>query len=402
MAATTTTNYADALNVLYSREEVERATYEVNPGLALMPKKTDFKGKSFAFDVKYGNAQSRSAAFATAYGQRGAYSALKQFNLTRKKDYAVISLQNELIEASEGDDAAMLDALKEEMDGALGAMRESMGRTIWGDGSGKLGRIATGGISSAVITLESAGDVVKFEPGMVLEVSATASGGSVRSGTVTVLSVQRDAATPTVTCTANVTTGISAAAAGDYIFAAGDYDSLPTGIPGWIPVSAPASTAFFGVDRTADPQRLAGLRFDGTSMDLVEAWKKFAYRLQREGANPNYGFTNPDDLANLDNLLGSKAVYEDFSVGNIGFRAMIITAGNAKMKLISDRNVPAGYGWGLQLDTWCFKTLNAAPRILTRDVVEVSEDAKQIRFGYYGNIMCKAPGKNGVVALPTT
>lgn len=401
MAATSTTNYADALNILYSREEVEKAVYETNPLLALMPKKADFYGKSHVFDVKYGHAQSRSASFATAYGARGAMSALKQFTLTRKKDYAVISLENELIEASEKDDAALLDALKEEMDGALGALKESMGRTVWGTGSGLLGQIAsTGGISSTTITLQNIADVVKFEPGMVLAVSDVTTGGSVRSGTVTVSKVNRS--TGVITCTGNVTAGIAAAVNGDYLFANGDYDSLPTGVAGWIPTSDPSATTFFGVDRTADPQRLAGLRFDGTGMDLVEAWKKFAYRLQREGANPTHGFTNPDDLANLDNLLGSKAVYEDFAVGSIGFRALIITAGNVKMRLFADRNCTAGYGYGLDMATWTFKTLKEAPRVLNKDVVEVSEDAKQVRFGYYGNIMCKAPGKNGVVALPTT
>ena len=46
------------------------------------------------------------------------------------------------------------------------------------------------------------------------------------------------------------------------------------GIPAWIPpiASRPvASTAFFGVDRSVDEQKLAGTALDGTNMGVLEA-----------------------------------------------------------------------------------------------------------------------------------
>ena len=55
------------------------------------------------------------------------------------------------------------------------------------------------------------------------------------------------------------------------------------------------------------------------------------------------------------------------------------------------------------MDTWKFKSLGQAPRILDFDglkgVREANSDGVEYRWGYYGNMLCTAPAFNCRIAL---
>ena len=73
------------------------------------------------------------------------------------------------------------------------------------------------------------------------------------------------------------------------------------------------------------------------------------------------------------------------------------------LKIYSDHNCPMNTAYMLQMDTWTLKTLGQAPRIIDFDGMkglrEANSDGVEYRWGYYGNVLCKAPGFNARVAL---
>ena len=158
-----------------------------------------------------------------------------------------------------------------EIDGVMRSVGDSISRNLFRDGSGAIGKVNNSSFGVTTLDLVTDMDSLNFEVGMVLQVAAAKTGGSVRSGTLTVASINRGAATNQITTTANLSGGIGAIAQNDFIYQSGDYDGALTGLEGWLPSTAPGATAFFGQDRTDDITRLSGQRYDGSSGTILEA-----------------------------------------------------------------------------------------------------------------------------------
>ena len=69
----------------------------------------DFGGKNLPIPIIFGNPQNRSATFSTAVAGT-TNSQLKDFVLTRNKDYSIASIDNETLESSKGNSNAFLEA----------------------------------------------------------------------------------------------------------------------------------------------------------------------------------------------------------------------------------------------------------------------------------------------------
>lgn len=361
----------------------------------------DFGGKNLPIPVLYGTPQGRSAAFATAQANK-TNSQIKEFVLTRAKDYSLASIDGETLEASKGNSNAFMEAVTTEIDGAIQSATRSLAIAMYGTGSGKIGQIAS--ISGATATLVEPEDITNFERGMKLVVSSTNGGGSVRVGSVLVTGVDRDLGT--VTVSANWTAGIAAVVANDFIFVEGDYDAKIKGLLAWLPSTAPTSADnyFFSMDRSSDATRLAGVRFDGSAMPIEEALIKAASRLAREGGKPTHCFLSYSKFADLEAALGSKIQYVDMKVtAEIAFRGIQINGPRGPIKVVPDQNCPNDRAFMLQLNTWKLYTLGKAPKIIDIDGLkmlrESSSDGVELRVGYYGQMGCNAPGYNANIKL---
>jgi hypothetical protein len=394
------TSFDAALKEHYAGQRVQNMVYKDNPFLAMVPKYEKFGGRNYPLPLIYGNPMGRSATFATAQANKTA-SKIEQFTLTRKADYALASITNETIEASMGNANAFMEAATCEIDGAINAAARSLAISLFGSGSGSIGRVSNSSFATTTLTLTNAEDVTNFEVGQVLKVGPNDSATGLRTGTLTIVGVDRDAGT--VTTSANLSTGVAAIAQNDYIFVEGDADAKVSGLKAWIPYSAPSATAFFGVDRTADVTRLAGVRQDGSSKPIEEALIDLAARIAREGGRPDVCFMNFSNFASLEKALGSKVQYIQHKVGEVGFEGMQIHGPKGSIKIIPDQNCPSDLAWMLQMDTWKLYSLGAAPKILDSDGLkmlrEASADAVEVRVGYYAQLGCAAPGFNGVVKL---
>lgn len=90
------TSFASALKVHYTSDRVENMVYQDNPLLAMVPKYEQFGGKNLPIPIIYGNPQGRSATFSNAQGNKTS-SKLKDFVLTRARDYSLASIDNETL-----------------------------------------------------------------------------------------------------------------------------------------------------------------------------------------------------------------------------------------------------------------------------------------------------------------
>lgn len=183
-----------ALKELYSGQVINNMVYADNPLFAMLPKFTEFGGKYYPQPIITGNNQGISATFSTAQTNQSA-AQLQSFLLTRVSQYSIATIDNQTMLASKTDKMAFLEGAKLVIDSALRSATNQIASGIFRSGTGSIGQI--GSISTGVITLSSALDVVQFEVNMVLQANAT-DGGTPRAALGYVIAVNRSAGTVTV------------------------------------------------------------------------------------------------------------------------------------------------------------------------------------------------------------
>lgn len=333
----------------------------------------------------------RSATFTNAKANKTA-SKIKDFTITRSRDYALASIDNETMEASVGNSGAFMEAVTLEVDGAIQNATRSLSIALYGSGSGRIGKIAA--INGLVLTLSQPEDVTNFELSMILNASTADGGGSLKVANPSVTAVDRNNGLVTVSAVTNL-------AVDDYLFVEGDYDLKLKGLQAWLPANV-TNTPFFGMDRSVDKSRLAGQKIDGSAKPIEESLIECASQIARAGGKPTHVFINYSKYAELEKSLGSKVQYVDLKVNaEIAFRGISLNSPRGILKVIPDQNCPADKAFMLQLDTWKLISLGKAPKILNLDGLKMlredQADAVEIRVGYYAQLSCNAPGYNGVI-----
>lgn len=399
------TSFASALKQHYTSDRVENMVYRDNPLMAMLPKYEQFGGENLKLPIKFGIPQGRSATFSTAQANK-TNSQYKAFLLTRSKDYSLASIDNETIDASKGNSNAFFEAATSEIDGAIEACTRSLAIDLYGNGSGSRGQVTSvgGPFTGTSLQLESIEDITNFEVGMELVFSTAEGGGAVKSGNVSVTGVDRDAGTITTDALTAIDGGTGVAAS-DFIFQQGDYDLKIKGLRAWLPESAPTGgDNFFGVDRSSDTTRLAGIRYDGSAQPIEEALVDAAARVAREGGKPDYCFMSYSKFSELEKALGAKVQYVDKHINpEIGFRGIKIHGPRGPITVIPDQNCPEDRAFMLSMAYWKLYSLGKCPKILDSDGLrmlrESNADAVEVRVGYYAQLGCRAPGFNANVQL---
>jgi hypothetical protein len=433
----TAANQVAALKELYPNDEyMKDLVYKKNPAYALIPKDespSGMAGKYLPVPLIYGTPQGRSKTFSNAQNNQTA-PYLASFFVYRASNFQLVTITNELLEATKDDMAAFVDEAKLNMDTGFRNIGNDLALDLFQGCSatgarGSYGAAGgSGSISTGVITLDSPSSVVNFEVGMTLvsySVSGTTPTQSTGAALGYVIRVNRSAGTVTVSATAGGAAGTPAnwstsfpyiAVQGDINFVSGGLSPSAngagalqiTGFGAWIPLTAPTSgDSFWGVDRSVDPTRLGGVRFDGSSESIEEALIDASGLVAREGGQPDMCFMNFTSYQALEKSLGAKVQYVDVhhDEADIAFAGIRIHAPYGPITVIPDRNCPAQTAYLIQMDTWKLRSLGKAPHVLTygmeglQGVRVGTADALEIRIGYYGNLVCCAPGWNAVVQL---
>jgi len=419
---------AGILKELYDDQKVQWITYKDNPTLAMMKKEEKFPGKYFPLPVVYGLTQGASATFSSAYNNQSS-PQVAEFLVTRVADFSLATIDGQLLASAQTDPGAFIDGAELMIDAAFQTAVNRIASAMFRNGAGTLAQIASlahvsgSGPYISTITLTNPDDAVQFEIGMtIMDVQNVDGSGSQSSSSnpAVITQVDRNGGILTVTSAVDTTSDFTA---NYYLAVQGDLPTTsnnnfqPSGSTGtnsllklagfaaWLPLSGPpVSDTFFGVNRNLDVQRLAGVTFNGTALSLEEALLQGTGRIALNGGRVDTGICSYATYTALITSLGSKVVYIDERIGEIGFRGVQVNGANTVMSVFPDRNCPDGLFYCLEMDDWTLRSQNPAPHILKyMDEIEILRvpgvDAAELRVGLYGNMYPKKPGHNGVISV---
>jgi hypothetical protein len=421
-------NQIAALKELYTddKEYMKDLVYKENPFLALVPKNESpdgFAGKYIPVPLEYGTPQGRSHTFANAQSQQTAAS-LASFFVYVIEDYQLVTITNLLMEQTKTNAGAFVDAAKLQMDGGFRNLTNNIAFELFASGTATRGTSTSASsqagvtVGGTILPLSNAQQIVNFELGMTLAAAAT-DGGAPSADYVTVTGVNR--ATGVVTGTASAATLSANWAIGTgtaYLSILGDVPSTGatgtgsflalSGLAAWLPTTSPSATDnFWGVNRSADPTRLGGLRYNAQAYTIEEGMTNALAFANREGAKPDLCIMDFASYAALVNSLGAKVQYVQVKHDEVevAFEGITFQSAYGRVTVLADRSCPPQTAYVLTMNTWKLRSLGKVPHILTYGLEGLeglrvgNADALEIRIGYYGNLICSAPGWNMVVQL---
>jgi hypothetical protein len=424
MSAITSSAVSGILKELYDDQKVQWLTYKDNPALAMIHKEEKFPGKYYPVPVVYGLSQGASATFANAYGNQTS-PQVAEFLVTRVADFSLATIDGQLLAAAQTDPGAFIDGAELMIDAAFQTAVNRIASAMFRNGGGVIGQIGsaiTGASPAYLLTLSNPDDAVQFEVGQVL-VGCTGADGSGLISTITASIVKVDRSSGVLTLSSADASLIADWPVNTYLAVQGDTPTTSNqnfqpsgstttnsllklaGFAAWLPIVSPTTgDAFFGVDRSIDVQRLAGVYFDGTALSIEEALLQGTGRIAMNGGRVDTGICSYATYTALIVSLGSKVQYIDEKIGEIGFRGVQVNGANTVMNIFPDRNCPDGLIYCLEMDTWVLRSQNPAPHILKyMDEIEILRvpgvDQAELRVGMYGNLYCKKPGHNGVIQV---
>lgn len=398
MAASDLTSVA----YIYKRKYTDRATGDLamrdHPLYKMVSKEAGFTGSAFFYPIRYGNPQGISGTFSSA--QSGAASSKGvQLQASRKTKYGVITLNGEAMAAC-GDKGAFLDLVTQETDGVLEEMGDALAFDLYRDGSGQRGRRAS--LNSNTVTLSVADDARNFKVGMTVIADDTAAGTSPRVGSTTVTAVDEDAGTVTLASAAAITGFVD----NDYLFRLGDPSTCVEGLASHFPLTAPAlgSDSFRGIDRGADPRRLAGVRVDDTATSIEENIGLVGVKIAQVGKKADVAFVNPIKFWEVVRRLNAKVEYQDGGgQADYGFEHVKIHSPAGTIKMYSDPDCPTNRGYVGKLSALYIKHLRGLPHIVSDDgrpsLRSSSADDIEARARCWSNLVCTEPGTWGVFSI---
>lgn len=397
----TLTTLSNVLKTKYDQKRINIMAYEDDYFLSTVRKDTKFGGNNARITLRYGSPQGGSNDITKAIANKTS-STDAGFLLTRAHDYHVCSMDAEAMLAGEGEENTVLNALDSSMDGGMRMIRTSLEVGVYGDGTGKRGNIdLTTVLTGTVITLADPTSIVNFEKDMKIAFF-NPTGPAIRNAgaTLTITACDRDNGKITVSAAINTVTGTTN---GDGIVRDGDFNTHIKGLSGWLPLVPPtAGDNWFGVDRSDDTTRKAGVRWAGGGAQKVETLVKATVRLSREGGKDGkrIGLLNIEDLGDLAIGLGAKAEYDPVKTidGTFGFQSLKINTPRGTLPLYGSLRVTKGEFYILQPDTWVLKSIKGAPHVVDDDGVtmlrEPNSDAVTWRLRYFAQLGCEAPGWN--------
>lgn len=421
-------NQIAALKELYVDEKdyMKNIVYSKNPWLAMIPKNESpdgFAGKYIPVPLEYGNPQGRSHTFANAQNQQTASDVISYF-VYAVQDYQLVTITNLLMEQTKSNAGAFVDEASRTMDNGFRNLSNNMAFELFYGGTATRGFI--GAVPAVTLvgttlsfTLSNSQNVVQFEVGMTLQNSATDGGAALLVGgvpdAVQITSVNRGTGAIVATVVQGDGTTFTAGHALQVLGDIGIGGSTTiagmlglSGMAAWVPVvDPPATDNFWGVNRSADPTRLAGLRFNATSFSISEGLTNALALGNREGASFDLIIIDFVSYASLINELGAKVQYVQLEHDEVevAFEAIHFHSAYGKIPVLADRSCQPQTAWCLTVDTWKLRTLGKAPHILTYGMEGLeglrvgNADALEIRIAYYGNVINSAPGYNMNVAL---
>lgn len=356
----------DVLKEQYEDGIDQDIIFKDRPMLVQLARKRDFTGRYYHIPVRYGKPQGRAKVQTDAANAEYA-SKYEAFQVTPLTDYGRAQIAGIVVrQAAKGTGKTQfVDTLKLEMDGGLETLGDNLAKEAYGSIGGSRGRLASFSGNDAV--LEDASMSIFFEVGMRIQASATdGTSGALRDGGdyVTLTAVNEDTGVLTGTGTAAGGWGdIAALGQTDYLFQYGDFGAAGAGLEAWCPQTAPTNTPFYGVDRSLQPVRLAGIRYNGANDPMEQVFIKADARARRGRLRVQKIYVHPYRLADLALAKEGKKEINSDNEYNIGVEEFSIYG----TTLIPDANCPLNVAWALGMDAFTWMTCGDQPSIMDDD-----------------------------------
>ncbi|MDJ0827550.1 MAG: hypothetical protein QNJ16_18825 [Rhodobacter sp.] len=397
----TSASLAAALKELYSGQRVNNLVYDEThrPFLSKVKKNTNFSGSVHPLPVIWEDVVGISSAFSVAQGNIAA-SKVGSFDIDVVDTHGVAAIDTEAQLRSRNDKGAFLRGVQHTVDSLLNRMSNDLESSLFRDGTGTLGTVAS--VSTLTFTLTNASDIVNFYVGQKLSFAASAASNIRAGGPATVTVVDRQNGTFTVD--ANPASGV----ADDLVFNEGDYVSANDknkifGLPAWLKDTT-GEASFLGQVRTADDRRLAGVKTAGSSSDIEGSIIDCAHDLGRDaGGVPDTVFMSYLNFRKLVKEMGAKVQRDQGATGQGGFRYLEVYGPKGLLTVH-----PAAYCqddkiYVLNMSTWCLFSMGEPITLDTLDgnrmLRKSNASASEIRAYSFVQLGCNAPGRNGVVNL---
>ena len=405
VAGTGSSSWGPVLKTLFPRNKRLEIVERLDPFLGVIAKPDDFEGDYVKIPVQ--TLLTQSVGSTIAYAESNAQdSEFGAFLLTRKKYYSSNQFERELMEASRSDKGAFLKGMQKVIKDGNNILSRELVRQCYGNTAGARGVVSS--ISTTDIVLSDPMDGIWFKEGMILQLADASTPTTARTGTVTIASVAMSSTSCTIACTANVTAGISAAAATDIIYRYGDISACIDGLRGWIPVTAPGGVSYYGVTRTAEPE-LIGHRYTSTATNVMDALLDGLSEFGFLGADDiDYGLMNYKRFMELAKEAESTVTRTEVKTKETGFgwKALSISGPKGEVKLLPSWAQDYDHVDFITSDTWKLHTLGGSAPMVIKDPLDgkyihrvSGYDRYKIEQGWYANMGCESPKDNGLLIL---
>lgn len=374
-----------------------------------IPRKGGFEGEVHIEPIQVRRGVGASSSFVTA---KNNYRPSKMFKwqLSRKKAYRFVTIEDEAVLASRSKMAAFVEQKGNEIKGAVEELGEKLAREAIGPGSGKMATVAAIDTVSTPnsITLTIPEDVDKFWTQMFLVAAANEFTGVIRAGTVEVIGKDIDAGKIYV----DDATAITGLTVGDSLFVEGDRDdsgsNVITGIAAYIPLVAPTSAdatlnGITGAERELYPEELAGWRQTTFPGSITEACEKLHAKMKRRGVTMQAVWLSYNNYRILKAEQGDRVTEDAGAQMKFGAPGIVMVSGGTITKFMPDAFMPEDRGYSLDMSTWKLKHMEALPHMVTTDGLKALRgadyDGVEMRWRYFAELVCNEPFRNGVFKI---
>lgn len=397
-------------------DDIESFQYEERPFYGMVGKDTSWSGLKLHVTVKYANGTSVTSQFSTAKDNKRV-NKYKAMQVQTADMFALWSVDQKLITLTRDQKGSLVRMLDEATKDAMDKFRRRTAWQLWGNGGGSAGKVATSGISGAILTLANGNNVRNFDINDPVEFSTDdgRAGAGTLGVTRIITAIDEDAGKLTFDQALSSVTGLTD---GGFLFHEGDYsndDHVIKGVPTYMTLNQPGSNgepvSIWGMDRSDFYTRLSGHRMTpSANLIVIEAIKEALTKGYRRSINTSHLFCSPEIFNEVEMSLEGNRRYAEEKVGRVGFTGLEFSSQTGKVvKLFADPDIGLGPNgeelvFGMNLDSWTFHTAEEWPMWLTADgakkfAVEENANSREGRIGGYGNLYCRAPGQNFVLLL---
>lgn len=411
------------LKEYYDDGALVNETYVKNPLWARMVKTqavANVTGRSFVHPIVVATSQGRNTLFTKAQTNgNGTGEVSYDFTVTRINNYQVASVATETVLSTMDDRGAFTKAVTLITDNCLRNLGLDQAISMYGDGAGWRGNAGNStqqpSFATPTLVFAIADQALAFEVNMELVVASSPTAapralGSAGHG-LYVGAVDRTNGTISVVTTLggstpcnlnDATNGIPTIANGDYVFVINDQGNKIAGLQAWLPYGGPTSTPFYGVDRTVDPVRLAGNWLDASQLSVEDAFIQATVNVAKQGYDLTHFFVPYNKYAQLLKSQSAKVSIIEEVNPDISFEGLQVLTPSGNVIVMPDRNCPANRMFGLNIDTWDYIHLGDPVQMFNYDgntwLRQNSSDGMEIRFFSLGNLVCRVPAANIVIA----